>query len=349
MKSHATLVGPSFFKRLSQWVLYPTVVLLLLAIGTFSVYAQEPILTFLVEPEHPVIAPGEKAVFHIIATSNSVHEADDVIVTFTPVEGVSIEPSPETINRISPFSKATFVVDVSASENLPVGEYILIAEAVYTYCIDVSCFQIDEELTFPVTISEEETMVSPISPQVKRSPLRWLAPTLGALLILGAILLWRFAGLTLPLYLILVLLIVGGLTYGVILKQHEQAQGIAAVLCTSCVGIEEARHEAPKLNLFTLSALKNLAEDVELIVFYAPWCHSCPYAEAMVEAMAAQTEHITYRFIDVDEQRDLAASHGIVRSNRTVVPSILRLETGEVIFGVGELEERLLSLLGVEK
>lgn len=347
MKSHATLVDPSFFKGLSQWVLFPTVVLLLLAIGTFSIYAQEPILTFLVEPGHPVITPGEKAVFHIIATSNSVHEADDVTVTFTPVEGVSIEPSPETINRISPFSKATFVVDVSASENLPVGEYALIAEAVYTYCIDVSCFQIVEELTLPVTVSEEETMVSPTLPQGKRSPLRWLAPTLGVLLILGAILLWRFAGLTLPLYLILVLLIAGGLTYGVILKQHEQAQGIAAVLCTSCAGIEEARHEAPNLSSFTLSALKKLEEDVELIVFYAPWCHSCAYAEAMVEAMAAQTEHITYRFTNVDEKRDLAASYGIVRSNRTVVPAILRLKTGEVLFGVEKLEERLLSLLGV--
>jgi thiol-disulfide isomerase/thioredoxin len=84
-----------------------------------------------------------------------------------------------------------------------------------------------------------------------------------------------------------------------------------------------------------------------LIVFYAPWCHSCPYAEAMVEAMAAETEHITYEFIDVDAERDLAASYGVIRSSRTIVPAVLRVDTGEIIFGVEDLEERLLNLLEV--
>lgn len=318
-------------------------------LAALAAAAQEPTLTFFFDPGEVTVTPGGEAGFRLVIENSSVHEADDVTVTLKGPEGFSIRPAPGVIEQLAPFTNEGIDFTLSASCDLPHNRYELLLQVVYTYCIDVSCFQIDDELTLPVMVSEEEIMVSPILPQGKRSPLIWLAPTLGVLLILGSILLWRFVGLTLPLYLVLVLLIAGGLTYGVVLKQHEQAQGIAAVLCTSCVGIEEAKHETPKLDPFTISALARLEEDVELIVFYAPWCHSCPYAEAMVEAMAAQTEHITYHFINVDEQRDLAVSYGIVRFNRTVVPAILRLETGEVLFGVGELEERLLSLLGVEK
>jgi hypothetical protein len=35
----------------------------------------------------------------------------------------------------------------------------------------------------------------------------------------------------------------------------------------------------------------------------------------------------------------------VVRSARTVVPAIIRVDTGEVIFGSEELEERLVDLL----
>jgi thiol-disulfide isomerase/thioredoxin len=170
---------------------------------------------------------------------------------------------------------------------------------------------------------------------------------IGGILLLGAILLWRLADMRLPLYVALFLIAVGGLAYGVILGQHEQAQGIAAVLCTSCVGIEEAPHEEPALSEDALSALTRLDTDVKLIVFYAPWCHTCPYAEAMVQQVAGATDHITYKFVNVDTNRDLAASNEIIRSNRTVVPAILRVDTGEVIFGIEDLEARLLDLLEV--
>jgi hypothetical protein len=37
----------------------------------------------------------------------------------------------------------------------------------------------------------------------------------------------------------------------------------------------------------------------------------------------------------------------VIRSSRTIVPAVLRVDTGEIIFGVEDLEERLLNLLEV--
>jgi thiol-disulfide isomerase/thioredoxin len=113
------------------------------------------------------------------------------------------------------------------------------------------------------------------------------------------------------------------------------------------VGIEEARHDSPLPSTEALTALRALQSDVDLIVFFAPWCHSCPFAEGMVQQLAAATDRLSWQLINVDAQRDLALSHGVIRSGRTIVPAILRIDTGEVIFGIERLETRLLDLLGV--
>jgi len=68
----------------------------------------------------------------------------------------------------------------------------------------------------------------------------------------------------------------------------------------------------------------------------------------VVEKMANVSERVDFRFINVDQQREFARSFGVIRSGRTIVPAILRVDSGEVIFGVENLEERLLALLEVE-
>jgi len=67
----------------------------------------------------------------------------------------------------------------------------------------------------------------------------------------------------------------------------------------------------------------------------------------MVEEMASVTDHLQYRLVDADQERDLARAHGVIASGRTVVPAIARVDDGEVIFGVQDLEARLLRLLGL--
>jgi len=143
----------------------------------------------------------------------------------------------------------------------------------------------------------------------------------------------------------LIVVAVGALTYGVFERQHDQAQGIGAVLCTSCVGIEEARTEDPELSLAAIEEIESIAEDIELIVFYAPWCHACPFAEALVELISEHNARISFVFSNVEEEPELAVRHDVIRARRTIVPAVLRVDTGEVVFGVEDLEVRLLAML----
>ena len=318
-----------------------------LAVLLFACVAvgQEAILSFTHSPEKVEIAPGGTATLRLSIDNKSLHPADDIAVSLIDADGFALDPAEADIKVIQPFGKAMLDLNLVAAPDTAIGTHDLTLQVIYTYCIEVSCFQIVDEVSVPVLVTTAS--IGPATVMRVRSIAPWLIPALAGVVLLVCIGLWRFAGLRVPLYFALFVVVIVGLAYGVILGQHEQAQGIAAVLCTSCVGIEEAPHEEAALSENALSALARLDTDVKLIVFYAPWCHTCPYAEAMVQQMADATDHITYEFVNVDTNRDLAASNGVIRSKRTVVPAILRVDTGEVIFGIENLEERLLDLLGV--
>jgi len=306
---------------------------------------QESILAFTLFPEKVEIAPGGTATLQLLIDNKSLHPADDIAVNLVDADGFAIDPAKAEIKVVQPFGKETVALNLVAAPDVVIGTRDLTLQIIYTYCIEVSCFQIVDSVNIPVLVTTAS--LGPTTVVRARSIPKWIIPIIGGILLLGAILLWWLADMRLPLYVALGMVAVGGLTYGVILGQHEQAQGIAAVLCTSCVGIEEAPHEEPALSEDALSALARLDTDVKLIVFYAPWCHTCPYAEAMVQQVAGATDHITYEFVNVDTNRDMAASNGVIRSNRTIVPAILRVDTDEVIFGIEDLEARLLDLLEV--
>ncbi len=309
-------------------------------------FGQGPILTYTLRPTRVTLPPGGTAGIEVAIHNGSPHTADDITLSAIPFDGLSTRPQEAALKALDPFKDDELGLTLVASDDLSPGTYELDLQVVYTYCIDVRCFQIIDKL--PVTVVVGAEAVSTGAPlAVRPSPWRWGIPLVAGGVLLAAIALWLFMRLRVSLYVVLGLFVVGGLGYGVRLNQQEQAQGIAAVLCTSCVGIEEARHEVPTLSVGTVSALQGLTQDVRLIVFYAPWCHSCPFAEAMVKEMAAVTPRLTYEFVNVEQDRALAASHGVVRSGRTVVPAIVRTDTGELLFGIEDLQSRLLKLLGV--
>ena len=324
--------------------------LLLLLISLAStVCAQESILRFTFDPAETTVETGASAAVALRVHNASVYEADDVAVYGVNEEtGFSLQSTPVSLKLIPPFSEAKLDLILFAPEELHDETVEVAVEVIYTYCVDDVCFQIVEELALSVHVAEEAL---PPSSSLKARPAvwSWLVPTLGVGLLAGGILLWRLVGLTVPLYFVLLLLIGGGLAYGVVVLQHQQARSIGAVLCTSCVGIEEARHENPLPSTEAFTALATLQRYVELIVFYAPWCHSCPFAEEMVEQLVAASDRLSWQQINVDAQREIALSHGVIRSGRTIVPAILRVDTGEVIFGVENLEVRLLDLLGLRQ
>lgn len=322
--------------------------LLLIALAS-TVCAQESILRFTFDPAEPTVKEGGSAAVALRVHNESVYEADDVAVYGVKGEaGFSLQSTPVLLKLVPPFAEAELDLILLAPDQLH-GEAVEVAvEVIYTYCVDDVCFQIVEELALTVHVAED---IHPPSSSLKARPSmwRWLVPTLGVGLLAGGVLLWRLVGLTVPLYVVLLLFIGGGLAYGVVVLQHQQARSIGAVLCTSCVGIEESRHESPLPSTEALTALATLQSYVELIVFYAPWCHSCPFAEAMVEQLVAASDRLSWQLINVDAQREIALSHGVIRSGRTIVPAILRVDTGEVIFGVERLEARLLDLLGLRQ
>jgi len=308
-------------------------------------HGQGPILTYTLRPTQVTLAPGGTAGIEVEIHNGSVYPADDIALSASVPEGLSATPQEVDLKELDPFKDGRLGLTLAAGDLEP-GTYDLELQIVYTYCIDVSCFQIVDKL--PVTAVVEAGAVSSHGPSVAGgSPWRWVVPLVAVVVLVGAIALWVFMRLRVPLYVVLGLLVIGGLGYGVRLNQQEQAQGIASVLCTSCVGIEEARHEVPALTPGAVLALQGLSQDIRLIVFYAPWCHSCPFAEAMVEEMAAVAPRLTYEFVNVEEDRALAATNGVIRSGRTIVPAIVRADGGEVVFGIEDLESRLLMLLGV--
>ncbi len=320
--------------------------LLIFGFCSLIAVAQGPILSFSTAPSEVRLPPGGTASFSVEITNKSAHTADDITVTPSVPDGLTITPSKGRLKEIGPFGKESIEFTVSAASNIATFTYDLTLSILYTYCIEVSCFQISDELTVPVTVTT--TAAGTVHREtVHRSFPPWVIPAAGIVLLGIGIAMWAM-GFRIPLYLVLFLFVIGGFVYGVKLGQHEQAQGIGAVLCTSCVGIEESRSEAPRLSDAALRALSELDRKVNLIVFYAPWCHSCPYAEAMVKEMAKANPLISYKFVNVDENHDLAAAHGIIRNQRTVVPAVLDVETGEVIFGIDGLENKLLRMLGVE-
>jgi len=156
-------------------------------------------------------------------------------------------------------------------------------------------------------------------------------------------LLWGKGASTLAL--VLVLLAGAALGVGAYLGQARQAQLIGAVICTSCVGIEEERHDTPVLSQETRAALGGLPGPVELVVFHAPWCRSCPYAIAMAQEFAQANPAIRVELVDAEEDTERAIQAGVFRSGRLIVPAILNPATGEVIFGITDLEARLLELV----
>lgn len=319
-----------------------------LAAGIAAV-GQEPILTFSLDDSRITIPQSGEAIAMLRVENASVYQGDD-IEPILEIEGITLRAEPEQIETLQPFDVATIALRLSATGEVPLGTSAHVLGILYSYCIGELCFQFSEEIPFILTVeppSEVPVELPAVLPVESTSPfwIRLGGLGLGILLLAAAIAVRRAFSASWPLYVVLILFVLGGLAYGVVLNQHEQAQGIGAVLCTSCVGIEEAQHGEPELTPAGIAAIEGIEREIELLVFYAEWCHACPFAEAMVEEVATHNPRIAFRFVDVEEEHDLAERSGVIRSGRTVVPAILRVDTGEIVFGAEDLEARLVDLL----
>ena len=334
-------------RRLPQKAAMMPLLLLVPILLSFAVGAQDPILEVSTFPDPLLLPPGGEATARILLVNPTATEADDAEVFLLSIpDGVDVTSVPSILPKIDPFSDG--VLDLLfAADELAEGTYEASAELVYTYCDDDSCFEVVEPLTFVMEVRAGAVPIAVESFGAAGRGAGMLPLILAAAVLAAALVVFAFVRKMVVVVAAVGLIAVGALAYGVLTSQHEQAQGIGAVLCTSCVGIEEASHGEPALSSETRSELAAFAgpEPIQVLVFYAVWCHSCPYAEAMVEAFAAEAEWISYRFIDVETEPELAAQYNVIRSNRTVVPATVLPATGTVLFGVEHLETRLLDAL----
>ena len=339
-------------RRVRRW---GVIGLLMVGMATITVgaYAQSPILEFSFDGGSLTIPLEGSATAWLHVENASVHEADDIEIAWTSGP-VALTPV-DAIEVLAAFSDTRMRVTVSPNLDAVEGETEGAFQLSYTYCVGDLCFQIIEDIALPLTMVA--AVIQPTDGQPIEPPVEVLPPVIEdaqpnlvlPFLVAGALVLALIAGQVWGrrwwVILILFAVLATGLGYGIVLKQDQQAQSIGAVLCTSCVGIEVTPHEDPELSDDARQRIAALDGEIELLLFTATWCHACPYAKAMAQQAVEVNPLITIQLVDVDVEKDAADRYGITQSNRTIVPAILRVDTGEVVLGIEDLEERLLALL----
>jgi len=295
--------------------------------------AAEPILEISV-PKEAGIRSGEESPLAVRIVNASPYLAEEVRLSVQGLPlGVEVK-LPEKFD-IPAFGERTVNLAFSAKEVDPKIFPVPVRLNVdYHYCISDACFQMAQEVETVLVLGE--------TPLVRFELPWWFLILLAA----GLLATWFLVGHNLSGF-SMVLLVLGivALGFGIYVGQARQAQRIASVLCTSCVGIEEARSASVELSPDLRAAFATLTKPATLIVFYTPWCRSCPYAKALVSEIAKTNPQIRVELVDADQERERAEKSGVIVNGKAVVPAILVKETGRILFGTENLAVRLLSAL----
>ncbi|MCX7750408.1 MAG: redoxin domain-containing protein [Candidatus Bipolaricaulota bacterium] len=291
-----------------------------------------PILELAVPPEVG-LPPGGKGTVPVRLVNTSPYEAEEVRVALTGLPA-GAKTSGVELPTLPPFGERELEILVELPPTATGIQRARVA-LVYHYCIGDSCFQIQDEAPLALALGEGKPAAG--------IPTWWILVALGAGLVVVALLRGRAL---LGMAVLLLALAGGALAVGLLRGQGVQAWRIASSLCTSCVGIEEVRAEAPTFTPAQRAALQALPGPVHLVVFTTSWCKSCPYAKALVAEAARLSPTITYEVVDAESDRARAEGAGVVRSGKVVVPALLVVPTGRVLFGTTDLAARLLAALG---
>jgi thiol-disulfide isomerase/thioredoxin len=341
--------------RITTWAVKRDAGIGLLILGfaliVIGANAQNPILEFSFEDEWLTVPLEGSATTWLQVNNSSVYEADAIEISWLsgPANLGAVEP----IDVLDPFSEARMTIPIVLGSDAIEGESQALFELSYTYCVADVCFQIIEEIPLNLTIAPASIAptngqpvdpidIVPVDEGMDLSVAFAIALGLGLSVSLIAGKIWGRRWWVLVL---LLAILATGLVVGIALDQDQQAQSIGAVLCTSCVGIEEAPRGDPVLSGESRLRIAALSDEIELLLFTATWCHACPYAKAMVQQVIEVNPLVTVQLVDVDVDQSAASDYGIIQSGRTIVPAIFRVDTGEVVFGIEDLETRLLSLL----
>lgn len=317
----------------------------LLAAGPVSLPVEPPpISPSLTGPPRPILeiqapaevglVPGAGGSVVVKLINTAPYEAEEVRVSLGEQVGGITALSSE-IQAIPGFAEREVRLTVGWDESAGARFATSIA-VIYHYCIGDACYEIRD--TAPLVL-----IAGSAEPRRGGIPMWWIVVALGLGIVIAAVARGRLPSLAVP---ILVGLAGASLAVGVLRGQATQAWRIASVLCTSCVGIDETRTESPTLSAAARDAVTAFSGTAHLVVFHTPWCRSCPYAKDLVADVSRANPRVVYELVDADQDRPRAEEAGIVQSGRVVVPAILIVETGRVLYGTSNLAARIAGALG---
>lgn len=327
------LYGEELERRVSELLAAPSVEDPPAAVlPTLPAVGPPPGILELTVPPAVGLIPGEANSFRVRIANTSPYVAEEVTVTVAGLPVGATVP-PVEVGTVPPFGERE--VEVVLQIPTAVLPFNATVEVLYHYCIGDSCFQIQERA--PIAFARGE------SARPSGIPGWWLLLALGVGVVLAVFL--RGRGLF-AVALALAVLAGVSLAWGILRGQATQAWRVGSVLCTSCVGIEEVRSEAVTLSSGEREAVGGFVRSAHLVVFYTPWCKSCPYAKALVAEVSRVNPRITHEVVDAEQERSRAEEAGVIQSGRVIVPAILVVETGQVLFGTSDLTARILAALG---
>jgi thiol-disulfide isomerase/thioredoxin len=296
--------------------------------------AAEPILKLSV-PERVGILPGGNAELAVVVENSSQYEAENITLEAVNLPQ-GVRAGRVELEKLPAFGSRQVVLKLEAGDDVSRGDHQIGVKLSYHYCIGDSCFAMGDSSQLTLAVGEP--------PSHAKAP--WQPWWLLLLLAAGLAAAWFIFGKGASALFFLIALLAGAsLLVGVRLGQAHQAQLIGAVICTSCVGLEEEAHGQPHPSQSTLAELSRVSRPVHLVVFHAPWCRSCPFAIAMAKRFSEANANIEVELVDAEVDFERAQRAGVYQSGRLVVPAILNADTGEVIFGTTDLERRLLALV----
>ncbi len=129
--------------------------------------------------------------------------------------------------------------------------------------------------------------------------------------------------------------------YGVKLGQNVDTENIARYICLSCLGLTPSGYEKG----IEHGGLEKLSFEIELVVFSAEWCKSCPKAINIVKEIAESSEFIEYRVIKYEEQPEEFENFGIDLEGLPVTAIIMDGDIIDVLDGAFKLDSRILEAI----
>lgn len=129
--------------------------------------------------------------------------------------------------------------------------------------------------------------------------------------------------------------------YGVKLGQNVDTENIASYICLSCLGLTPSGYETG----IEHGGLEKLSFEIELVVFSAEWCKSCPKAINIVKEIAESSEFIEYRVIKYEEQPEEFENFGVDLDGLPVTVVIMDGDIIDVLDGAFKLDSRILEAI----